>query len=106
MRQRNERLRAHSIITLALALLAGCAPSGAGSGAGPTPATGVDALIPAAADVQLSSGAPFTITENTAIRVPAGSAEVAAIAEQLAAILRPSTGYPLPVTATRECSST
>ncbi|MBW3576045.1 MAG: beta-N-acetylhexosaminidase, partial [Actinobacteria bacterium] len=56
-------------------------------------------VIPAPAELRFSDGQPFTITAATTIRVESGSAEVERIGEYLARILRPSTGFPIPVTA-------
>ncbi|GAA2090045.1 beta-N-acetylhexosaminidase [Streptomyces albiaxialis] len=65
--------------------------SGAPSGSGPR---ALDQVIPAPASVR-AGGEPYTITAKTVIRVSKGSQ---ATGEQLAALLRPSTGYRLPVT--------
>ncbi|WP_262375338.1 beta-N-acetylhexosaminidase [Streptomyces sp. sk2.1] len=43
-------------------------------------------------------GSPYTITPATRIRVGGGSAEARRIGDYLAGVLRPSTGYALPVT--------
>ncbi|MGH3325884.1 MAG: glycoside hydrolase family 20 zincin-like fold domain-containing protein, partial [Streptomyces sp.] len=58
----------------------------------------LDQVIPAPASVR-AGGAPFSIGEQTVIRVPGASDEVRRVGGQLAALLRPSTGYRLPVTA-------
>jgi hexosaminidase len=63
--------------------------------AGPRP---LDQVIPAPASVR-PGGEPYTIGERTVIRVPEGSAEAREVGEYLAALLRPSTGHRLPVTA-------
>lgn len=55
-------------------------------------------IIPVPASVVLGRGEPFTLSASTGIVVDPGSAEAARIGEQLAAILRPSTGFALPVT--------
>ncbi|HJU73642.1 MAG TPA: family 20 glycosylhydrolase, partial [Gemmatimonadaceae bacterium] len=44
-----------------------------------------------------SSGDGFTITQATTIVADAGNSDVTRIAEQLAALLRPSTGFPIPL---------
>ncbi|HEX2095532.1 MAG TPA: beta-N-acetylhexosaminidase [Longimicrobiaceae bacterium] len=54
-------------------------------------------IIPQPASVEPAPGDPFTLTAATRIGVEPGSGEVAGIGEYLAAILRPSTGFPLPV---------
>ncbi|WND20743.1 beta-N-acetylhexosaminidase [Streptomyces violaceus] len=62
--------------------------------AAPTP---LDRVVPAPASVT-PGGTPYRITRGTAIRADR-SREVRRVAEYLADILRPSTGYRLPVTA-------
>ncbi|MCK7625335.1 beta-N-acetylhexosaminidase [Streptomyces sp. RS10V-4] len=57
----------------------------------------LDRVIPAPASVR-PAGAAYTIGAGTRIRVPANSAEARRIAGYLAGLLRPATGYPLPVT--------
>ncbi|MFJ9814482.1 beta-N-acetylhexosaminidase [Streptomyces sp. NPDC101151] len=69
-------------------------------GAAPAPkavaATPLDRVVPAPASAE-PGGSPYRITRATHVRVD-GSAEVRRIGEYLAGILRPSTGYPVPVT--------
>jgi hexosaminidase len=67
----------------------GAAPAQATS---PTP---LDRVIPAPASVA-PGGSPYRITRGTHIHVD-GSREARRVAEYLAAVLRPSTGYRLPV---------
>jgi hexosaminidase len=95
MQPRNLPARPLGLAALALALLAGCAPAGVSTG--PQPAAAGSAMIPIPQDVRFAGGEPFTITAATTVRVPAGAPEVQRIAEQLAHILRPSTGFPIPV---------
>lgn len=54
-------------------------------------------IIPAPVSVELATGDSFTITAATRIVVSPGSAEAARIGEHLAELLRPPTGFPLPV---------
>ncbi|WP_394365614.1 beta-N-acetylhexosaminidase [Streptomyces sasae] len=56
-------------------------------------------IVPAPASVT-PGGSPYRITRSTAIRVD-GSREARGVAEYLADLLRPSTGYRLPVTTQR-----
>ncbi|MEV6172699.1 beta-N-acetylhexosaminidase [Streptomyces sp. NPDC051954] len=68
-------------------------------GAAPAPktsATPLDQVIPAPASVD-AGGSPYRITDSTRIRVD-GSREARRVGEYLADVLRPSTGYRLPVT--------
>ena len=56
------------------------------------------AVVPAPSSVVAGSGAPFLLTAAGMIVAPAGNDEAARVAEMLGAMLRPSTGYRLPVT--------
>jgi hexosaminidase len=70
------------------------------TGAAPAPAatpTPLDRVVPAPASLA-PGGSPYRITRGTQIRVD-GSRETRGVGEYLAGILRPSTGYRLPVTA-------
>lgn len=87
--------RRHASFALcSAALLAGCHATGPSA---PSPATLPPRLVPAPASLNLSGGAPFTMSATTTIAVDANSAESARTAELLAAVLRPSTGFALPV---------
>src|SRR5215813_3190925 len=78
---------------------AGVGTAGAGGpGAGGTPVS-MRSVVPAPVTVQPATRTTFRITVATRIRAQAGSAEVTRIGEYLAGILRPSTGFPLPVSA-------
>ncbi|WP_193510939.1 beta-N-acetylhexosaminidase [Streptomyces griseoloalbus] len=83
--------------SLLLVMAAGAFTLGAspapGTAAAPVP---LDRVIPAPASV-VPGGSPYRITEDTRIRVD-GSREARRAGEYLADVLRPSTGYPLPVT--------
>ncbi|HEY8176094.1 MAG TPA: beta-N-acetylhexosaminidase [Gemmatimonadaceae bacterium] len=54
-------------------------------------------VIPAPTSLALSSSDSFSLTATTSILVDSGNAEVARTAELLALVLRPSTGFPIPV---------
>jgi hexosaminidase len=54
-------------------------------------------VIPAPASLTLRAGAPFDLARTTSIVVDGSSPEVTAIAQALAAQLRPATGFPLAV---------
>ncbi|MFG3011235.1 beta-N-acetylhexosaminidase [Streptomyces cinerochromogenes] len=79
------------LLAAAGALTLGAAP--AAEAAAPAP---LDRVVPAPASVT-PGGTPYRITRATAVRVD-GSAEVRRIGGYLAGLLRPATGYPLPVT--------
>ncbi|MFG2332186.1 beta-N-acetylhexosaminidase [Streptomyces sp. NPDC048604] len=55
------------------------------------------AIVPAPASVR-PAGSPYTLTAATRIRVDQDAGGAVAAGEYLAGVLRPSTGYPLPVT--------
>ncbi|UQA97980.1 beta-N-acetylhexosaminidase [Streptomyces halobius] len=60
-------------------------------------ATPLDQVVPAPASVR-PGGEPFTLGDRTRIRVPGGSGEAKRVAGYLAELLRPATGFRLPVT--------
>ncbi|MFF7729695.1 beta-N-acetylhexosaminidase [Streptomyces sp. NPDC008001] len=60
---------------------------------GPAP---LGRVVPAPASVR-PGGDPYEITARTVVRVPSGSPEAARVGGYLAGLLRPSTGYRLPV---------
>src|SRR5436190_11528397 len=89
-----ERWRAAAVL-LALALsgaASACIPAPAGSG--PPPPTA--AVVPEPVSLRLE-GAGFTLGGSTRIVTPADAPDPARIGTVLAGVLRPSTGYPLPV---------
>ncbi|MEU1402201.1 beta-N-acetylhexosaminidase [Streptomyces sp. NPDC005728] len=82
--------------SLLLLAAAGVSTVGAAPAPKATTATPLDQVVPAPASVS-PDGSPYRITAATRVRVD-DSAEVRGIGTYLAGILRPSTGYPLPVT--------
>ncbi|MGW0597645.1 beta-N-acetylhexosaminidase [Streptomyces sp. NPDC002776] len=94
MRQRHRTLRL--LGSLLLVAAAGVSATGAvPPGPGPA-AIPLDRVVPAPASVA-PGGSPYRITDGTRIRVD-DSREVRRVGEYLADLLRPSTGYRLPVT--------
>lgn len=86
-----------SLLLVTVAALSGSVPAAAASGAERAPAVRpLGQIVPAPASVS-PGGAPFTLTTATRIRTDA-SPEARAVGERLAEVLRPSTGYALPVT--------
>lgn len=78
----------------------GAAPGGQGAHGGPVTAAAprpLGQIVPAPAQVK-PGGSPYTITSGTKIRVGDGSREARRVGDYLAGVLRPSTGYALPVT--------
>ncbi|MEV5936372.1 beta-N-acetylhexosaminidase [Streptomyces sp. NPDC052079] len=87
--------------SLLLVVAAGAAMVGAAPAQSDRPVRGttpvpLDQVIPAPVSVA-PGGSPYRITQGTRIRVD-GSSEARQVGEYLAQVLRPSTGYPLPVT--------
>ncbi|MFE9552785.1 beta-N-acetylhexosaminidase [Streptomyces sp. NPDC006703] len=99
MRQRRQhRTLARLLGSLILVAAAGLTSIGASA---PPSAAGaprpLGQIVPAPASVT-AGGSAYTIGSATVIRVAAGSPETQRIGDYLAAVLRPSTGYALPVT--------
>jgi hexosaminidase len=57
----------------------------------------ITSVVPAPVSVNADSSASFTITRSTKIVTQPGNAEVAAVGRYLTDILRPSTGFALPI---------
>ncbi|WP_170315373.1 family 20 glycosylhydrolase [Streptomyces abyssomicinicus] len=97
----------HTALRLAASLLLLTVAAGGSAGAAPVPGTdaggadvptgGFGALVPAPASAE-PGGSPYRITRGTRILVQ-DTPEVRGIGAYLAGLLRPSTGYRLPVTA-------
>jgi hexosaminidase len=88
--------RRHLSLALCWAVLVGGCHS-TGPSTTPSPTTSAPHLVPTPASLSVSGGAPFTIAATTTIVVDANNAESARTAELLAAVLRPSTGFRVPV---------
>ncbi len=91
-------------VAAAFAVLALAAPLVAavpGGTAGAATTTMPD-VVPKPVSVKPARGPAFTLTEATRIVVPKHSAAAESAAQALARILRPSTGYPLPVVADKK----
>jgi hexosaminidase len=95
-----------STITLTVALAVACTDATPGEAQPRQPALqtppaltalGAHAVVPAPTSVVPGIGAHFTLTATTTIDVPPGGADVARLGEMLAAMLRPPTGFPVPV---------
>jgi hexosaminidase len=82
--------------TLLLVAAAGISVAGAAPSAAGHTATPLGQVVPAPASAH-ASGSPYRVTGDTRIRVD-DSREARRVGEYLADILRPSTGYRLPVT--------
>ncbi|MFI6682468.1 beta-N-acetylhexosaminidase [Streptomyces sp. NPDC050485] len=97
MRQRQHRTFARLLGSLVLVAAAGLTSTGASAAPAPSAPRPLGQIVPAPASVS-AGGAAYTIGSATRIRVAAGSPEAQRIGDYLAAVLRPSTGYALPVT--------
>ncbi|MFD9909205.1 beta-N-acetylhexosaminidase [Streptomyces sp. NPDC059063] len=98
MRQHHRSTRV--IGSLLLLVAAGTSSVAAAPGGQPRPAaepTPLGQVVPVPMKVD-AAGPGFEITPKTRIRVGSGNAEERRVGEYLAGILRPSTGYRLPVT--------
>ena len=85
-----------AVVVLVLgAALAGAVPGGAAGAA----TTTTPPLVPQPVSITTVPGPPFTLTAATRILVQPGSEAAESAGHALARILRPSTGYPLPVVA-------
>jgi hexosaminidase len=83
--------------TVALLAIAACAASMLTMGSGVASAdTRFGSVVPAPVSARPDSSQNFAITRDT--RIFAGSADAVAVGEYLAGVLRPSTGFSLPVT--------
>jgi hexosaminidase len=108
MRARNVRPRRLGLIYSLVAMMA-VVTGAAGSAWGQAATAGIGTqqeaanvstvpqVIPAPVSMQTIPGAVFTMTPDTRIVVRPGSDAAAQVGMDLATILRPSTGYPLPV---------
>ncbi|WP_406419697.1 beta-N-acetylhexosaminidase [Streptomyces sp. NBC_00873] len=88
------------LVTAAGISSVGAAPGGAAAHSGQAPAAAprpLGQIVPAPAEVK-AGGSPYTITAGTKIRIDDDSGEARRIGTYLAGVLRPSTGYALPVT--------
>ncbi|WNI24663.1 beta-N-acetylhexosaminidase [Streptomyces sp. ITFR-16] len=94
------RLLGSLLLVTAAGVSSACATPAA-SAAGSTPAAWaprpLGQVVPAPASVR-PGGSPYSVTDATRIRVDASSGEARKIGDYLAGVLRPSTGYALPVT--------
>lgn len=86
-------------LALTCALLGACRPSVPVSPPAPMSAALAPRIIPSPTSLAVGGGAPFEVTTASRITVVGTNPEVAAIGESLAALLRRSTGFSLPVTA-------
>jgi hexosaminidase len=63
----------------------------------PLASLGEHHLVPQPVSVTSGGGAPFVLTATTTVSAPAGAGDAARVGEALASLLRPATGFQLPV---------
>ncbi|WP_406861102.1 beta-N-acetylhexosaminidase [Streptomyces sp. HUAS MG47] len=98
MRQHRTFPRVLGALLLVAAAGISCVGASPAAGTAAEPVTRpLGQVVPVPASVS-PAGSPFTLTAATRIRVDRGAAGAVAVGEYLAGVLRPSTGYPLPVT--------
>jgi hexosaminidase len=86
------------VILTATLVLAACSTAPPPTATAPRPVVTGPQVIPAPSSLTLKSEAPFDLNRATSIVVDGTNAEVTAIAQAFATMLRPSTGFPLVVT--------
>jgi len=86
-----------AVFLSATLLLAACTTVRSPTTTVPRPVVTGPQLIPAPASLTIRPEAPFDLNRRTTIVVDGSNAEVTAIAQGLATLLRPSTQFPLPV---------
>jgi hexosaminidase len=83
------------------ALVAGCRPTAAPAGPTPRPVArffvATPRVVPAPASLLRGADETFALSASTSLVVDAGNADVSRIADMLGLVLRPSTGFPIPV---------
>src|ERR1051326_4369349 len=85
------------ILALCTAALAACTSTPPATAPTPVRAAVIPRLVPLPTSLAATGGEPFVLTNTTSIVVDPGNAEVSRTAELLALVLRPSTGFPLPI---------
>jgi hexosaminidase len=101
----HRALRLVPVVVLASLALTSCrssrpagrpAPAGAPVATIPDPVP-TQRLVPAPTSLTVAGGAPFTLRDSAVISVGSDSPAMMRVAELLAGVLRPSTGFPIPV---------
>ena len=86
-----------SVLLFSVLLVAACTTVPSSTTTAPRPVITGPQIIPAPASLTIGSGAPFDLSRRTTIVVDGNNAEVTAIAQAFAAIVRPSTGFALAI---------
>jgi hexosaminidase len=98
----DNRARLSAVLILCSGLFVACTSSGpAGAPARPqTRAVVAPRVVPEPASIAFAGSDAFTITDSTSIVIESGNADVTRTAEQLGALVRPSTGFVVPISTT------
>jgi hexosaminidase len=96
-RRRRGTVAALAVAAVLVPLAFGQGVAGAHAQPAPAATAAAPQLIPQPVSLHTTSGGDFTLTRTTKILVPTGSAQADSVGTYLARVLRPSTGYPLPV---------
>jgi hexosaminidase len=88
------RDRVRVVVAAGAMIAAACAPKPTTA---PTPVTRTPQLVPAPVSLSYTAGPAFALQRTSNVVVDAGNADAAAIGEQLAALIRRPTDYPLNV---------
>ena len=86
-----------SVLLVPALLVAACTTVPSTTTTAPRPVVTGPQIIPAPSSLTMGSGAPFDLSRRTTIVVDGTNAEVTAIAQAFAAIVRPSTGFGLAI---------
>ncbi|MGQ0639227.1 MAG: beta-N-acetylhexosaminidase [Gemmatimonadaceae bacterium] len=87
-----------AVLGLCCALIAACRPGGRTGGPAPAqPRATQPRVVPDPVSLTMGNGEAFVLSDSTTIVVDAGNVDAARTAEQLAALLRPSTGFVIPL---------
>ena len=86
-----------SVLLVPALLVAACTTVPSTTTTAPRPVVTGPQIIPAPSSLTMGSGAPFDLSRRTTIVVDGNNAEVTAIAQAFAAIVRPSTGFALAI---------
>ncbi len=87
------------VLAIAGAAVLGCQPATPAPRPIPDPAAAVPRIVPAPASLTQRADRPFVLDSTTSIVVESGNAELMQIAAMFAAIVRPATGFELPIRA-------
>lgn len=88
-----------TVLVVCSAFVTACSSSAPVTAPAPVRVAAAPRVIPEPASISYKNGETFTLTDSTRIVVDQGNAEAARVAGQLAALIRPSTGFAIPIAA-------